>query len=142
MIKTFLKIAVLFSSFAHAGVSLELEHPRFPSRQKDRYKIDCTTTCALEIISLSPQIGSSVSPIFETKIKELLSLKKQGFLPAEKSLDKILYKIIVTDGDEKLSTFIGYPRSYEGTEFSKYSQLISVLEEIRLNMKLELETNQ
>ena len=128
-----------FVSFAHAGVSLHIEHPRNPSHVKDHYQIKCEGKCALEIESPSPGKGSSSSDLYKTKIKELLSMKSAGALPETKvNARPVLYKIEASDGKNNLNIVLAYPLSYEGDEYKKYVNVISVIEEVKRSMILEL----
>lgn len=139
MNKIIMTVVSLLTFEAHAGLELKLEHPRYPSKVEDKYLITCKTECDLEILSNESLKGTSTSPQFETKIKELMNLHIQGFLPKEPEDDsRILYKIAARDGSKKFDLVVGYPMSYEGREYTKFTQLISVIEEIKRSMKSEL----
>ncbi|MFP5386165.1 MAG: hypothetical protein ACLGHN_08810 [Bacteriovoracia bacterium] len=130
---------LLFVSTAHAGVSLHVEHPRNPSHAIDHYKIKCDAKCALEIQSPSPGKGSSSSELYQAKIKELLSMKSAGTLPETKvNARPVLYKIEASDGKNSINLVLAYPLSYEGEEYIKYVNVISVIEEVKRSMVLEL----
>lgn len=128
-------------SFAHAGVSLQFEHPRYPSHETDHYSIKCESSCEIEVKSKQPLEGRSHSMHFQTKIKELLNLHAQGFLPNELPgiPQKVLYKIEAQDGDKKFNLLLGYPKSYTGEQFTKYTQIISIIEDVKRSIISELQ---
>lgn len=134
-----LMLCAVYVPFAHAGVSLKLEHPRYPSQVQDEYKVNCEKDCAVEILSDdSGKVTAAQEPLSK-KIKELMNLHVQGFLPKEPANKKrILYKLKATDGEKTFDLIIGYPMSYEGSEYSKFTQLISVIEEIKRIMRTEI----
>ncbi len=136
MKRTLMVLIVLVSSFAQAGVDLLIEHPRNPSKIKDRYSVSCDKKCALEIEALNPLKGNGDHKI-ETKVKELWSL----VLPKETKVSKsrILYTITAVDGDKKLSLNVGFPDNYDGDELSKYLGLISYIEDVKKTMRSQLE---
>lgn len=122
-----------------AGVSINIVHPRRPSLQKDVYKAECGEKCEVEIFALEVKRGVAKADQLQTKIKELITLHGQGFLPKTGPLQKhqILYMIEVSEGEKKVDITLGYPKSYAGAEFRKYSTLITLVEEIKRMMNLE-----
>lgn len=136
MKKLLVTLCAICTSATQAGVTLKLEHPRYPSQVRDEYSVNCEKECAIEIVAEeSGKTKVSQEPL-QGKIKELMNLHVQGFLPKEPgNLRKILYKVKATDGDKKFDLLVGYPMSYEGTEYTKFSQLISVLEDIKRTMR-------
>lgn len=136
MKRTLIVLIALVSSFAQANVDLLIEHPRNPSKIKDRYTVSCDKKCALEIQALNPLKGNGDHKV-ETKVKELWSL----VLPKDANIHKsrILYAITAVDGDKKISLKIGYPDSYDGDELSKYLGLISYIEDVKKIMRSQLE---
>ena len=139
MIKRTLFISTILVSFAHAGVSLNIEHPRNPSTAKDLYKINCNGKCQLEIKSGTPAAGVTTSKLFRTKIKKILEMKIKGDLPKSKEGARlVMYRIKAAYGNEKLDLVLGYPLSYQGDEYNKYANVISIIEDLKLKMKVEL----
>lgn len=140
MKKLIMTLCAVYASATHAGVTLKLEHPRYPSQVKDEYSVSCEKECAIEIVSEESGKTKVSQEVLQGKIKELMNLHVQGFLPKEPAkLRKVLYKIKATDGDKKFDLLVGYPMSYEGTEYTKFSQLISVLEDIKRTMRTEIQ---
>lgn len=129
-----------FSIYAvHADVTLTIDHPRFPSRQTDRYTVKCENECFVEILSADAVKGNADKQTLEGKIKELIDFEEKGGLPKpSKALRKVLYQIRANDGKRTVHMTIGYPMSYEGAEFSKYSKFISFLEDLKFTMRNEL----
>ena len=128
-------------SFAHAGSSIHIEHPRKPSHQKDIYSVICKKECVLEIKSNEPGKGLSKTDMFESKIRELVNLEDASMLPkSEKHLSRlILYNIEAIDGERKLNLVLGYPKSYKGEEYKKYVSIISRIEELKRTMSLAMQ---
>lgn len=132
-------LSTLFVSFAQANVSLHIEHPRNPSAAKDLYKVECKSRCNLEIKSHTSGKGSSTSKIYREKIKEIIELKSKGGLPeSQENARLVMYKIKAVAGNKKINLVLGYPLSYTGEEFTKYSNIISLIDEIKRYMKVEL----
>lgn len=123
-----------------AGTSINIVHPRRPSLQKDIYKADCAEICEIETFSIETKKWSAKNDQLEIKIKELISLHEQGFIPRTGPLKKhqILYSVEASDDGKKVDITLGYPKSYAGTEFSKYATLIHLVEEIKRMMKFEI----
>ena len=141
MIKTIYVAIVLLVSFsAFAGVGFQLEHPRHPSGQKDHYIIKCEKLCSLEIQTPESIKGEAAAGILEEKVRELMKLHKNGLFPKDlpSSQNKVLYKIKLDDGVTQFESTLGYPESYQAQEFTKFSKIISLVEEIKRLMKLEL----
>lgn len=132
-------LSTIFVSFAQAGVSLHIEHPRNPSQAKDLYKVKCNGKCVLEMKTPSVAKGSTSSKVFREKINHLFEMKNKGDLPKSHVNERlVMYKIEATDGKKSLDLVLGYPLSYIGDEYTKYANVISIIEEIKRNMKLEL----
>lgn len=135
MKRTLIVLIVLVSSFAQASVDLLIEHPRNPSKLKDRYTVNCDKKCALEIQALNPLKGNGDHKV-ETKVKELWSIQ----LPKDDNIrGRVLYTITAVDGDKKISLKVGYPDNYDGDELSKYLGLISYIEDVKKTMRSQLE---
>lgn len=133
-------LCAIFVSYAEAGVTLKLQHPRYPSKVEDTYSVKCEKDCAVEIISNDPAKGTATSEPLQTKIKELLNLYTSGFLPKEPvKQQRILYKLTASDGTKKFDLVIGNPMDYVGVEYTKFSQLINVIEEIKYAMRTEIQ---
>ncbi|MFP5387577.1 MAG: hypothetical protein ACLGHN_15990 [Bacteriovoracia bacterium] len=125
-------------SFAHAGVSLQIEQQRSPSLAKDIYKIECDEKCALEMKATVTEKGTSESKVYEEKIKELMSMKKSGALPKSNTKGRQLYKIEANDGKNSINLVLAYPLSYKGKEYQKYLKTVSVIEDLKRSMTLDL----
>lgn len=139
MIRRILILSALFVSFAHANVSLHIEHPRNPSDAKDIYKVDCKSKCDIEVKSHLEGKVSSSSALYRSKIKEILTMNAQGGLPQSQVKSRlVMYRIEAVDGKNKVQLVLGYPLSYEGEEFTRYSKVIGLIEEVKRNMKVEL----
>lgn len=135
-----LMLIFLFISAAEAGVSLTIEHPRYPSHQEDIYKIKCNGKCELEILKRKPSKGAAkVTSVYSSKISELIKLKDKGGLPQSKTNAKpVLYKIEAQEGKKSVNLVLGYPLSYEGEEYKRYVAVVSIIEELKREMSLEL----
>lgn len=139
MKKRIVLLSTIFVSFAQAGVSLQIEHPRNPSKVKDLYHVKCNGKCVLEMKTPSIVKGSTFSKIYREKINSLFEMKVKGDLPRSHENDRlVMYKIEVKDGKRSIDLVLGYPLSYMGEEYTKYANVISIIEDIKRNMKLEL----
>lgn len=137
--KFFIIFLVFIVSEAFAETSIVLEHPRYPSVQKDLYKATCETTCDVEINSHSPLKGKTKSLELQKKIQQLINLEKQGEFPKiSRDIGKTLYKGSAGQGDKKISFVISYPKAYSGKEYDKFTTVISLLEEIKDLMTKDL----
>jgi hypothetical protein len=137
---------VLFSlmTCAFAGTGLIINHPRNPSHQIDRYSIKCDKQCSLEILESKSLKGSSKLVAFEPQISEIFDLVSNGQFPMSNKtpLHKVLYKIEANHKGKEVEVILGYPKSYQGTEFQKYSALVSRIEEIKKTMREEIKENE
>lgn len=118
---------MLFVSFTHAGVSIQIDHPRYPSLETDNYTVKCAKNCAVEVRSRNPREGSVIAKKIQPIIKELMGLE----LPKKTSSQKVLYKVEAEDGKKKLQFELGYPKSYEGEEYKKYSRVVGLIEDLK-----------
>ena len=132
-------VLLIITQVALADVAIHIEHPRYPSKQKDIYDVKCGKDCAVQIFSNDPMKGTASSEELEKKIRELFEKKPPV---ARQRLAKILYRIEATDGEKKLELVIGYPRSYEGEEYMKFSSVIMLVEEIKRKMAEEIKVKQ
>lgn len=131
-------LSLLCVSFAHAGVSLKIEHQRNPSLVKDIYKIDCDKKCELEAKTTNPEKTTSESKVYQEKIQELFSMQKAGSLPKSNTKGRPLFKIEAHDGEKSINLVLAYPLSYKGKEYEKYMKTVSVIEELKRSMTIEL----
>lgn len=66
-------------------------------------------------------------------------MKAKGSLPVSKENARlVMYRIEARDGKNKLELVLGYPLSYQGEEYTKYANVISIIEDLKLKMKVEL----
>ena len=133
MKKLFL-LVVFFIPLARADVTLLLEHPRHPSLETDQYNIRCLKKCKIEIRAQeSGKVTADRS--IESQIKDLLKLYKENSFPKPaKKIERTLYKIKANDGGKAIEETLGYPMSYEGEEYAKYTRLISMIEGLKQKM--------
>lgn len=119
---------------------MNLVHPRYPSKQKDLYQIQCDEKCTIDIRALGGKSGVVVSRELPAKIKELLNMQLTGGLPKQLDTEneRVLYNLQAGEGTLKVDLMVGYPKSYEGEEFTKYSNLIVLIEDIKMLMHQEL----
>ena len=134
----YLALCLLCASFAHAGVSLKIEHQRNPSLVKDIYKIDCDKKCELESNTARPKKKTTESKVYQEKIQELFSMQKAGSLPKSNSQGRPLFKIEAKDGNKTIDLVLAYPLSYKGKEYHKYMKTVSLIEELKRSMTIEL----
>lgn len=119
-------------SFALGDTSLTIVHPRNPSHQNDSYIVSCKKNCDLKVTTASKRQGTSPLVTFETKINELIAIAAADF-PKDKKIKahQVMYFIKANDGTKNVELTLGYPKSYLGEDFKKYSDLIVKLEEIK-----------
>lgn len=119
-------------SFAIGDTSLTIVHPRNPSHQKDSYTVSCKKNCDLKVTTASKRQGTSPLITFETKINELIAIAVADF-PNDKKIKahQVLYFIKASDGVKNIELILGYPKSYLGEDYKKYSDLIVKLEELK-----------
>lgn len=119
-------------SFAIGDTSLSIEHPRNPSHQKDSYIVNCKKNCDLKVTTSAKRQGTSSVVTFESKINELIAIAAADF-PNDKKIKahQVLYTIKASDGSRNVELTLGYPKSYLGEDYKKYSDLIVKLEELK-----------
>lgn len=135
---TFFVLSLMFASFAHAGPSIKIEHQRNPSLVKDIYQIDCDKKCELEAKSINPKKKTSESKLYQEKIEQLFSMQEADSLPKSITKGKPLFKIEAKDGKKSLNLVLAYPLSYKDKEYEKYVKTVSIVEELKRSMTVEL----
>lgn len=132
---TLLNLMFWVTVSAWAGPTIIIEHPRYPFVQKDIYTVKCDVECEVTISSMEPFQGSTKLALLPEKIRALISRSEKGEFPAFPGTPRMLYDIHAEDGERKFDLKVGLPKSYRGTEFTKFTVLIDLIEEIKFLMR-------
>jgi hypothetical protein len=125
-------------SSAYAEVSIQIVQQRNPSQAKSIYQAKCKKQCDLRIKTTSPKEGTVTTSFYKSKIEELFKLKKQGSIPSLPKGSRTLYEVKAVNNKDSLSFRLSYPKSYKSPEYTNYSQVVQLLEELKRSMSIDL----
>ncbi len=137
--KFYLLIVLIIGSVsALAEATFQLEDSSSASKLKDLYVISCTEKCKILIRSTKNADIISKSSSWLGLIRELIAVDKPKLVNSKITGRKLLYRVIVNDGDKKINFVIGYPNIYTADEIQLYKNLVSKVEHLKNAMKSEV----
>lgn len=127
-------LTYLFLNTAFAGMTLQIEHPRYPANVSDVFKIECLQKCSAEVRTTN-LVSKDIKLKDMTEMISKLDIKASEVPVSDSESIRFLYRIRVKRNGKESSYILQYPLLYSGEEYVKYASMINTIEEIKREIK-------
>lgn len=146
-IRTSMKLSIVLLTYlylipAYAGISILIEHPRYPANDSDVYRVECLNKCKIDVSALESGVRTVEPKILQEKISKIFNAGQDGIPMPAKESHRYLYRIKISEGSKKADFTLNYPLAYVGDEYVKYANLINLIEDLKRDLKKEIGSKQ